>query len=71
MESIIAIKSTAGLTHLTDVMKNTLNNGITELVDILSLEAYSFFQVNDFEPTEEIIPVMRHVVSVALAKGVL
>lgn len=71
MESILVIKSTPGLISLTDVMKNTVSTGLTELSDIISLEAYKHFQTNDFEPTAEIIPVMRNVVSVALAKGVL
>ena len=71
MSSLLAVKSTSGLMYLTEVMKNTLNSGLSELSDMLSLEAYTYFQTHDFEPTEEIIPVMRNVVSVALAKGVL
>jgi len=71
MSSILAIKSTNGLLHLTEGMKNTLTSGISELSNLISLEAYQYFQTHDFEPTEEIIPVMRSIVSVALAKGVL
>lgn len=71
MESVFVIKSTNGLINLTDAMKNTLVSGISEISDLISLLAYSYFQTHDFEPTNEIIPVMRNVVRVALAKGVL
>lgn len=71
MESVIVIKSTQGLQFLTDLMKSTLTSGLTELSDDISLKAYQYFSVNDFEVSEEIIPVMRNVVKVALAKGVI
>ena len=71
MESVFVIKSTNGLVNLTDAMKTTLVSGISEISDLISLLAYSYFQTHDFEPTNEIIPVMRNVVRVALAKGVL
>ena len=71
MESILVIKSTEGLIFLTDTMKNVLTSGIQELQSIISLEAFDYFQLHDFEPTPEIIPVMRNVVKVALSKGVI
>lgn len=71
MSSILAIQSTKGLDNLTESMKNTLISGLTEVSDTISLLAFRYFQTHDFEPTDEIIPVMRNVVRVALAKGVL
>ena len=71
MDSISVIKSTDGLVYLTEQMKNTLIDGITELCDGLCLRAFTYFQTNDFEPTEEMIKIMRNVVSVALEKGVI
>lgn len=71
MESTLVIKSTDGLVYLTESMKNALTGGIMDLSNTIALEAYSYFQTHDFEPTDEIIPVMRNVVKVALAKGVL
>ena len=71
MESVIAIKNTSGLVNLTESMKTTLVAGLNEISDTISLLAYRYFQTHEFEPTNEIIPVMRNVVSVALAKGVL
>ena len=71
MESVIAIKNTSGLVNLTESMKTTLVVGLNEISDTISLLAYRYFQTHEFEPTNEIIPVMRNVVSVALAKGVL
>lgn len=69
--SINLIKSTAGLTHLSEVMKNSLVSGITELRDGICIEAYTYYQINEFDPTEQIVPIMRTVVEVALAKGVI
>ncbi len=71
MGSIISIKETPGLTNLTEAMKNSLNYGLSELQDSFALKAFEYFEVNDFEPTKQIIPVMRKVVSTALEKGVL
>ena len=71
MVSIIAVQNTPGLTSLTDSMKTTITSGVSELSEMLSLKAYRYFQVNDFEDTPEIIPVLRSVVKVALQKGVL
>jgi hypothetical protein len=71
MASVLVIKQTPGLTNLTESMKTALTTGIQELITIISLESYSYFQVHDFEPTPEIIPVLRGVVQVALSKGVI
>lgn len=71
LESALIISSTSGLQNLTDSMKTTITSGLSELKATICLKAYHFYQLNDFEPTDEIIPVMRQVVSVALEKGVL
>lgn len=71
MESILVIQKVPGLTSLTESMKVALTSGIEELADMLCLKAYKFYQVNDFEDTPEIRSVLRNVVKVALAKGVL
>lgn len=71
MESIIIVKRTEGLTNLTEAMKNAIGSGINELLCTVAEEAFYFFQVNDFEPTNEIVPVMRKVVTVALERGIV
>lgn len=71
MSSILDIKSTQGLTNLTGSMKDTLSGGIKELQDTVSLKAFEYFKVHEFEPTKQIIPIMRTVVSACLEKGVL
>lgn len=71
MASIVSIKETPGLMNLTENMKNTLNDGLSELSSSVALKAFEFFKVNEFEPTKQIIPVMRTVVQTALEKGVL
>lgn len=71
LEAVEIVKGTNGMLYLTDTIKTTLNSGICELVSILRLLAFDFYKVNQFEPTDEIIPVMRGVVSEALMKGVI
>lgn len=71
LEAVEIVKATRGLEFLTDTMKTTLNSGVSELISILRLLAFEFFKINDFEPTDEIIPIMRDVVSEALRKGVI
>lgn len=71
LEAVEVVKSTTGMQFLTDTIKTTLNSGVSELVSILRLLAFEYFKTNHFEPTEEIIPVMRGVVGEALAKGVI
>ena len=64
-------KEAKGLTNLTDDMKKAFVSGINELRSAIYLLAYSYFQVNDFEPTPQIIPIMRSVVQCAIERGVL
>ena len=65
------VKSTQGILFLTDTMKLQINSGIEELLSELRLLAFDHFKTNEFEPTEQLIPVMRSIVKEALAKGVI
>lgn len=71
LEAVQVVKSTQGIMFLTEAMKDSINSGIEELLSCLRLQAFEYFKVNDFEPTPQIIPVMRSVVKEALAKGVI
>lgn len=71
MASTNEIRETQGIMNLTDAMRNSLTSGITELQDAICLLAFEYYKVNDFEPTPQVIPVMRKVVQAALAKGVI
>lgn len=71
MRAIGIINSTQGMVVLTETMKKTLVDGLTEIHDAICLRAFEYYKVTDFEPTEQIIPVMRRVVEVALEKGVI
>lgn len=71
MGSIGTIKETNGLQNIPDKMRTVLIDGLEELVEVICMKAYYYFQTNDFEPTEQIIIVMREVVKVAIKKGVL
>jgi len=62
---------TAGILNLTDAMKNSIVEGIQELRASIALKAFEYYKTHDFEPTDEIIPIMRYVVEVAARKGVV
>lgn len=71
MEAAIEVRNATGLTFLTDDMKNAITSGIHELLSHIRILAFNYFKINDFEPTPEIIPIMRGVVEEALLKGVV
>lgn len=71
MEALILAQNSPGLLNLTEEMKSQMVEGIGELTSSISLKAFQYFAVNDFEPTESIIPLMRGVVSCALEKGLV
>lgn len=61
----------AGMLNLTDAMKNSIVEGIEELRASIALKAFDYYKTHDFDPTDEIIPIMRYVVEVAAKKGVV
>ena len=71
LESVSVANQTTGLVYLTDNIKKILVDGIKSVRSDISVLAFSYFTTNDFEPTDEIIPIMRTVVSDALEKGVI
>lgn len=71
MEAIAEVNNVQGILVLTDAMKQALVSGVTDLLNTLQLLAFVYFKYNDFEPTEEVIPIMRNVVATALARGVI
>ena len=66
--SIVDVK---GLTNLTGDMKEAIVSGLMELRTNICLLAYSYFTTHDFEPTDEIVKIMRSVVECAIKEGVL
>lgn len=71
MEAIAEVNNVQGILVLTDAMKQALVSGVTDLLNTLQLLAFDYFKYNDFEPTDEVIPIMRNVVATALARGVI
>lgn len=59
----------SSLQYLTDAARDAIVEGINFLQDAISMQAFDFFKMNDFEPTDQIIPLMRDVVRVAAMKG--
>lgn len=71
MEALEEVRALKGALVLTDTMKTALVNGVSELLQIVQLKAFEYYKYNDFEPTPEVIPVMRDVVKTALANGAI
>ncbi|MCM1215083.1 MAG: hypothetical protein NC548_11250 [Lachnospiraceae bacterium] len=71
MEAVMEVEGMQGILVLTDTMKTALTSGIEELLASVQVLAFEHFKLNDFEPTAEVIPVMRGVVSTALSRGLI
>lgn len=71
MEALAEVSEVKGALVLTDTMKSALVSGLTELLTAVQLATYEYYKYNDFEPTPEIVEVMRGVVATALDKGLL
>lgn len=71
MEALLEVSQVKGALVLTDTMKTALVSGVQELMTGIQLVAYEYFKYNDFEPTQEIVGIMRGIVATALAKGLL
>lgn len=70
MGAIALATETSGMLNLTDNMKNSIVDGLNELLAAVALKAFEYYRTHDFDPTPEIIPIMRMVVQVAVDKGV-
>lgn len=71
MEAVEEVKQVEGILFLTQAMKDAIVTGVNELLSTLRLLTFNYFKYNTFEPTEEIIPIMRSVVNEALHKGAI
>lgn len=70
MSALITISgSNIGMTNMTEAMKQELVSGIDKINSIVCTEAFKFYEENDFEPTDSIIPVMNEVVKSAAENG--
>lgn len=57
--------------YLTDTARDALVEGINDVKEAIAMQAFEYFKVNDFEPSESVTPLMREVVTVAAMKGVI
>ncbi len=67
----VQVKNTQGILYLPDSVKDAIVKGIEEAKEALHVLAFNYYVVNDFEPTPEIIPVMREVVRTAASRGLI
>ena len=71
LNAVTLAEDARGLINLTDAMKTALVDGLTELKSAIAMLAFNYYKTNDFEPTPEIVLIMREVVEIALEKGVI
>lgn len=69
LNAVSLAMETTGMLNLTDAMKTSIVDGIRELYDAIAIKAFNYYKSHDFEPTEELIPLLRSVVQVAVRKG--
>ena len=69
LEALVTAQSLTGMKNLTDKMKQMVIDGIRTMKRELCVEAYDYYSTHDFEPTEQIIPIMREVVKEHLFGG--
>lgn len=70
MSALITISgSNIGMTNMTEAMKQELVSGIDKINSIVCTKAFKFYEENDFESTDSIIPVMNEVVKSAAENG--
>lgn len=70
-EAVNLVQFPVGSVYLPDAARDTLVSGINSLRDAICLEAFEYFKWNDFEPTPEVVKIMKSVVQVALRRGVI
>lgn len=71
MEALEEVKTLKGALVLTDAMKTALVNGVDELLQLVQLNTFEYYKYHEFEPTEEVVKVMRGVVKTALANNLI
>lgn len=69
-----AVSSLKGINFgncITENCKNILIEAVVQLRGTIRMQAFEYYKVNDFEPTPEIIKIMRGVVEEALSRGAI
>lgn len=61
----------SSLQYLTDTARDALVEGVTCVKDEVAMQAFEHFKSNEFEPTDDIVPIMRDVVRTAAMKGAI
>lgn len=69
--ALISSNQNLGMVNITDTMKQELINGVDSIKVIVCTEAFNFYDTHDFEPTPEVVPIMRDIVEVAADNGLL
>ncbi len=69
LEAVNLVSLGTDIQFIPDAARDALVEGIENVKDAIAMQAFEFYKVNDFEPTETIIPIMRDVVRIAAMKG--
>ena len=72
MRATLAVMNTSiGMTNLTEEMKASLIAGVMEIKTGVCTEAYNYYCVTEFEPTDETRPIFIEIAEVAAQNGLL
>lgn len=70
IRSVLSIQTAdIKMVNLSEVMKQGLIEGAMKIRNIIATEAFSYYEDHEFEPTPEVIPLMRVVVEGYAASG--
>lgn len=67
--TLVVQKNCGGMVNLTDTMKQELIEGIKSVKSAVASVAYHFYEKHEFEPSPEVIPLMRDVVETYVEAG--
>lgn len=70
IRSVLSIQTAdIKMVNLSEVMKQGLIEGAMKIRNIIASEAFGYYEYHEFEPTPEVIPLMRVVVEGYAASG--
>lgn len=67
--TLVVQRNCGGMVNLTDTMKQELIEGMKSLKSAVANAAFHYYEIHDFEPKPEVIPLMRDVVETFVEDG--
>lgn len=69
--TLVVMDTSIGMTNLTEEMKSSLIDGVNEIKTGVCIEAYNYYCVTEFEPTDQTRSIFLEIAEVAAQNGLL